>query len=356
MAVLCSTTHLCTVFRSLSGKKLLGALLSFGILESVAQNGYVVPAGSREFYVYPAVDLLKQSTEAIPSPIICLTFAFIACTLFIWRIPSLSLALSSLMEGSFAKAAGLNGVSGVNRWTNHNDIAKFLEVAKEVGLLVIVSETLILFSDPHLRPYRLVQDLISMQNHLAVRLPGTRVLAYLIMVYRRWSTCLAWKCSGPSKNQCYGIQGCLASIVCVVTLLRIYYVKLPYSITEFAKLSAPYQVSSPIVLLNSDSFFSRIQAENEFGTSEYYNTPGLEEYMQDVIDTLRAVPRTHNDNWPKGAYGLPGLGQVDLYGWDGYPALFDCFHPDVWPETDTSLHANHVRLAPAVPLALYEWQ
>ncbi|PVG04083.1 putative beta-galactosidase [Serendipita vermifera] len=295
--------------RPLARKRLLGALLSFGILESVAQNGYVVPAGSPGFYhgnssasvTFDQYSLFLDNDRAL----------FLSGEFHPYRLPSQALWKDVLQK---YKAAGLNGVSvywhwgltsprqGVNRWTNHNDIAKFLEVAKEVGLLVIARPG----------PYINAE---SSGGGLPAWLGNVPVLA------RTNATAFrdAWH---------------------------------PY-ITEFAKLAAPYQYpNGPLI---------GIQSENEFGTSEYYNTPGLEEYMQDVIDTLRAgglnkIPTTHNDNWPKGAYGLPGLGQVDLYGWDGYPALFDCIHPDVWPETDTSLHANHVRLAPAIPLALYEWQ
>ncbi|CAG8715614.1 1565_t:CDS:2, partial [Acaulospora colombiana] len=64
------------------------------------------------------------------------------------------------------------------------------------------------------------------------------------------------------------------------------------------------------------------------------------EYMQDIIDTFRAaglnkIPTTHNDKHAYGEFAAPGLGQVDLYGWDGYPAGFDCITPSVWPELDT---------------------
>jgi hypothetical protein len=45
--------------------------------------------------------------------------------------------------------------------------------------------------------------------------------------------------------------------------------------------------------------------------------------MQDIIDTLRAngltkIPTIHNDKRAAGQFSQPGLGKVDLYGWDGY--------------------------------------
>jgi hypothetical protein len=49
--------------------------------------------------------------------------------------------------------------------------------------------------------------------------------------------------------------------------------------------------------------------------------------MQDIINVLREggitkVPTIHNDKNPAGQYAQPGLGKVDLYGWDGCVALF----------------------------------
>lgn len=77
--------------------------------------------------------------------------------------------------------------------------------------------------------------------------------------------------------------------------------------------------------------------------------------MQEIIDTFRAngltkIPTIHNDKGPDGQFSQPGLGKVDLYGWDGYrkqhlrrwqPLImctalgFDCDQPSVWNELAT---------------------
>lgn len=49
---------------------------------------------------------------------------------------------------------------------------------------------------------------------------------------------------------------------------------------------------------------------------------------------------THNDYGPNGNFAA-GTGVVDLYGFDGYPAGFDCSHPDNWPDVSDGIDANH---------------
>ncbi|PVG04082.1 putative beta-galactosidase [Serendipita vermifera] len=291
------------------GKRFVALLLSLGILEAVAQNGYVVPAGSPGFYhgnssasvTFDQYSLFLDNERTL----------FLSGEFHPFRLPSPALWKDVLQK---YKAAGLNGVSiywhwgltsprqGVNRFTDHNDIVKFLEVAKEVGLLVIAR-------------------------------PGPYINA---------------EAAGG------GFPGWLGNIPALARTNATAYRDAwhPY-ITEFSRLAAPYQYpNGPLI---------GIQAENEFATSQSYRIPGLSEYMQDIIDTFRAaglnkIPTTHNDKHAYGEFASPGLGQVDLYGWDGYPAGFDCITPSVWPELDTSLYASRMKLAPAVPMALYEWQ
>ncbi|KAG8777856.1 hypothetical protein FRC15_011091 [Serendipita sp. 397] len=273
----------------LASAQLLGAITSLGISSVIAQNGYQVPAGSPGFYhgnstakvTFDQYSLFLDDSRTL----------FLSGEFHPFRLPSPELWKDVLQK---FKAAGLNGVSvywhwgltsprkGVNRWTHHNDIVKFLKLCQEVGLLAIVRPG----------PYINAE---SSGGGLPAWLTNVPALARTnATLYRD-----AWH---------------------------------PY-IKEFAELSAPFQYpNGPLI---------GIQSENEFSTSAFYNLPaaGLEYYMQDVIDTYRAggltkIPTTHNDNWPKGMYAS-GVGAVDLYGWDGYPALFDCRHPDTWPEMNT---------------------
>lgn len=82
--------------------------------------------------------------------------------------------------------------------------------------------------------------------------------------------------------------------------------------------------------------------------------------MQAVINKFAAdgmvVPSTFNDPWAGGHFAS-GEGSVDIYGWDSYPAGFDCSHPDIWPSnTSTWWRAFHEQTNPSQPMALYEFQ
>ncbi|PFH45542.1 glycoside hydrolase family 35 protein [Amanita thiersii Skay4041] len=121
----------------------------------------------------------------------------------------------------------------------------------------------------------------------------------------------------------------------------------------FAEETAPYQYPDGPVIA--------VQSENEYATSSQAHIPGLDQHMQEIIDTLRQggitkVPTIHNDKNPSGQYGQKGLGKVDLYGWDGYPLGFDCDRPEVWGELSTQMDTSHQTWNPAEPLALFEWQ
>ncbi|KAF9465548.1 glycoside hydrolase family 35 protein [Collybia nuda] len=212
------------------------------------------------------------------------------------------------------KAAGFNGVSVYWHWglsapnakevrfTEHNDLQKFYQIAKEVGILVIV------------RPGPYVNA-----ETAGGGIPG-------------WAT----NAAGLARSNATDYRDAWH----------------PY-ILEFAKQTAPYQYPAGPVIA--------VQAENEFATSAQAKKPGLDEHMQDIIDTLRdggitKVPTIHNDKQPQGQYSAAGLGKVDLYGWDGYPLGFDCDNPSRWLELSTQFDNNHQRWNPAEPLALFEWQ
>ncbi|KAJ7075303.1 glycoside hydrolase family 35 protein [Mycena belliarum] len=212
------------------------------------------------------------------------------------------------------KAAGFNGVSVYWHWglsapnanevrfTQHNDLAKFYQVAKEVGILVIVRPG----------PYVNAETAAGGIPGWATNIPGlarTNQTAYRAAWY-------------------------------------------PY-IKAFAEETAPFQYPDGPVIA--------VQSENEFATTAQAHIPGLDAHMQDLIDTLRAggitrVPTIHNDKNPAGQYAQPGPGKVDLYGWDGYPLGFDCDKPTVWTELSMQTDNSHQRWNPAEPLALFEWQ
>ncbi|RDB18471.1 putative beta-galactosidase A [Hypsizygus marmoreus] len=212
------------------------------------------------------------------------------------------------------KAAGFNGVSVYWHWglsspnskeirfTEHNDLAKFYQVAKEVGILVIIR-------------------------------PGPYVNA---------------------ETAGGGIPGWVTNIKGLARTNATDYREAwhPY-ILQFAKETAPFQYPNGPVIA--------VQSENEYSTRAQSHIPGLDEHMQDIIDTFREggiikVPIIHNDKNPSGQYSQAGLGKVDLYGWDGYPLGFDCDNPARWLELSTQFDTSHQRWNPAEPLALFEWQ
>ncbi|KAF5379413.1 hypothetical protein D9615_006539 [Tricholomella constricta] len=212
------------------------------------------------------------------------------------------------------KAAGFNGVSVYWHWglsapnsqeinfTEHNDLAKFYQVAKEVGVLVIV------------RPGPYVNA-----ETAGGGIPG-------------WVTNLP----GLARTNASDYRAAWH----------------PY-ILEFAKQTAPFQYPDGPVIA--------VQSENEYATTSQARIPGLNEHMQDIIDTYREggltkVPTIHNDKNPSGQYAVAGPGKVDLYGWDGYPLGFDCDNPSKWAELSTQFDNSHQRWNPAEPLALFEWQ
>lgn len=232
-------------------KTALVFILSILGLRVTAQNGYEVPAGSPGFYhgnssasvTFDQYSLFLDDKRTL----------FLSGEFHPYRLPSTKLWKDVLQK---YKAAGLNGVSiylhwglispsqGINRWTDHNDIVKFYEIAKEVGLLVIA------------RP----------GPYINAESAGGGLPAWLTVV------------PGLARTNATAYREAWH----------------PY-INEFAKLSAPYQYpDGPLIA---------VQAENEFGPSEWYHIAGLNEYMQDVIDTLRTgglnkVPITHNDKNP----------------------------------------------------------
>ncbi|KAJ7036014.1 glycoside hydrolase family 35 protein [Mycena alexandri] len=270
---------------------------------------YVLPVGSPDFY-----NGHSQASVTLDQHSILLDgkrVMFFSGEFHPFRLPSPELWYDVLEK---FKAAGFNGVSVYWHWglsapnpnevrfTQHNDLAKFFGVARDVGILVVVRPG----------PYVNAETAAGGIPGWATNVPGlARTNA---TTYRE-----AW---------------------------------LPY-VQGFAQATAPFQYPDGPVIA--------VQSENEYATSAQAGIPGLNEHMQDIINVLREngitkVPTIHNDKNPAGQYAMPGLGKVDLYGWDGYPLGFDCNNPTVWTELSTQSDTSHQTWNPAEPLALFEWQ
>ncbi|KAF5354886.1 hypothetical protein D9756_005306 [Leucocoprinus leucothites] len=288
-----------------------GLGLGFEKRQSTVDNSgqYILPVGSPDFYngqsdasvTFDQHSLLLDGKRVM----------FFSGEFHPFRLPAPELWKDVLQK---FKAAGFNGVSVYWHWgltapnakevrfTQHNDLKKFYETAKEVGVLVVV------------RPGPYVNA-----ETAGGGIPG-------------WVTNIA----GRARTNATDYREAW----------------LPY-IEGFARETAPYQYPDGPVIA--------IQSENEYATTAQQHIPGLDEHMQDIIDTLRKngitkVPTIHNDRGPSGQYAMKGPGKVDLYGWDGYPLGFDCDKPTQWNELSTQADTSHQRWNPAEPLALFEWQ
>ncbi|GLB41552.1 putative glycoside hydrolase family 35 protein [Lyophyllum shimeji] len=250
---------------------------------------YVLPVGSPDFYngQSKAAVTFDQHSLLLDGK----RLMFFSGEFHPFRLPAPELWRDVLEKSPATPAFSLKldvghwGLSAPNskevRLTEHNDVAKFYQVAKEVGILVIV------------RPGPYVNA-----ETAGGGIPG-------------WATNLA----GLARTNATDYR-------------TAWY---PY-ILEFAKQTAPFQYPDGPVIA--------IQSENEYATTGQAHIPGLNEHMQDIINTYREggltkIPTIHNDKNPSGQYALPGPGKVDLYGWDGYPLGFDCDQPTKWGELST---------------------
>ncbi|KAH7318896.1 glycoside hydrolase superfamily [Rhizoctonia solani] len=231
-----------------------------------------------------------------------------------WRQPSIPLWRDILEK---MKAGGYNMVSiylhwgitegkrGTLNFEGHRSVTKFLDVAKEVGILVIVRP------GPYINAETAGGGLPAWTTNLAgrARSNGTDFTA-------------AWT---------------------------------PW-ISQVSKYVAPYQYpAGPVIAMQSENEFLSDGVEPELPY-----TYGHTDYMRQVIATMRKngitkVPITFNDFWPSGRYAS-GAAKVDLYGWDAYPLGFDCTNPSVWKEVDSNMDAYHQNVNPAEPLYLAEYQ
>ncbi|KAI1212695.1 glycoside hydrolase family 35 protein [Annulohypoxylon truncatum] len=104
------------------------------------------------------------------------------------------------------------------------------------------------------------------------------------------------------------------------------------------------------------------QPENEYTVGVSIPFPSGK-YMQYVEDQARnagiVVPLISNDAVALGrnAPGT-GLGEVNIYGHDAYPVMFDCGNPSTWPPLALSgtYHQIHELQSPSTPFSLVEFQ
>ncbi|RKU43640.1 hypothetical protein DL546_004893 [Coniochaeta pulveracea] len=119
---------------------------------------------------------------------------------------------------------------------------------------------------------------------------------------------------------------------------------------------AKYQITNggPVILY---------QPENEYSGAIGVEPFPQPEYMQYVEGQARqagiVVPFISNDAYA-GGHNAPGtgVGEVDIYGHDGYPLGFDCANPSTWPAgaLPTSWYKTHMNQSASTPYSIPEFQ
>ncbi|KAI8625659.1 glycoside hydrolase family 35 protein [Xylariaceae sp. FL1651] len=127
-------------------------------------------------------------------------------------------------------------------------------------------------------------------------------------------------------------------------------------VANVAKIIADAQITNggPIILY---------QPENEYTGANTYTPFPDGAYMayveQQARDAGIVVPFISNDASASG-HNAPGtgLGEVDIYGHDGYPLGFDCGNPTQWPTNGlpTTWRAAHLAQSPSTPYSIDEFQ
>ena len=128
-------------------------------------------------------------------------------------------------------------------------------------------------------------------------------------------------------------------------------------VQSISRIVAKAQITNggPIILLQPENEYSQATKGTEFPNYEY---------MQTVEDQYRkagiVVPFISNDAAPNG-YFAPGngtVGNVDIYGHDGYPQGFDCANPYIWVPgaLPTDYHFLHEEQSPTTPYSIIEFQ
>ncbi|KAF7334698.1 putative beta-galactosidase A [Mycena venus] len=342
---------------------LLLALAAAGVLGAVEKRQsfednsaeYVMPVGSPGFYrghSNASVTLDQHSLLLDGKRVMVFSGEFHP-----FRLPSPELWYDVLQK---FKASGFNGVSVYWHWglsapnanevrfTQHNDLAKFFQVAKDVGILVIVRPG----------PYVNAETAAGGIPGWATNIPGlarTNNTAYR----EAWFPYIKGFAEATAPFQ------------------------YPDGPVIGASLSPPSRPIPPYLLFlithPNHTHTTAVQSENEYATTAQAHIPGLDEHMQDIINVLREggitrVPTIHNDKNPAGQVRDAGAGEA--VGVDG--AFYACVLLPVLPSLTLSIHlplsnyssvqlmiilrrftesdTSHQTWNPAEPLALFEWQ
>ncbi|KAI8137253.1 glycoside hydrolase superfamily [Fennellomyces sp. T-0311] len=118
-------------------------------------------------------------------------------------------------------------------------------------------------------------------------------------------------------------------------------------LTEIDKYMAANQITKggPVILNQIDNEFS-------YNTDERYMAMLKEKFLEDGMD----VPTIFNDVRADGNF-LTGPGSPNIYGWDQYPAGFDCSNPLAWPNNRTLWWREFSATNnPTQPMAVWEFQ
>ncbi|KAK0543686.1 hypothetical protein OC845_005996 [Tilletia horrida] len=94
-----------------------------------------------------------------------------------------------------------------------------------------------------------------------------------------------------------------------------------------------------------------VQADNE-----YHSGPTRDAYIRSLVKFYKDrdfwVPITYNDIGQQNSF----VDIVDLWGLDSYPLGFDCSHPEKWQQIPDDYLARHERTNPDEPFIIPEWQ
>lgn len=125
---------------------------------------------------------------------------------------------------------------------------------------------------------------------------------------------------------------------------------------NICKIIADAQITNggPVILLQPENEYTGANPYTPFPDGSY-----MEYVMQQARDAGIVVPFISNDASASG-HNAPGtgVGEVDIYGHDGYPLGFDCAHPTVWPANNlpTTYRSNHLKQSPNTPYSIVEFQ
>ncbi|KAL7626131.1 hypothetical protein AAE478_002901 [Parahypoxylon ruwenzoriense] len=125
---------------------------------------------------------------------------------------------------------------------------------------------------------------------------------------------------------------------------------------NIGKIIADAQITNdgPVILFQPENEYTGANSYSPFPDGSY-----MEYVLQQARDAGIVVPFISNDAGASG-HNAPGtgVGEVDIYGHDGYPLGFDCAHPTTWPERNFPLtyRSNHYRQSPTTPYSIVEFQ